>query len=73
MKILWSILYSSDWGRIFQCGPFPSRDEAIAYAKRVNVGEGKNMVDTEFDITDTHVYVMGPDHKLEELEESDLA
>lgn len=69
---MWSILYSADYGNVYQCGPFASREEALAYAKRVNYTDDKDIVNTEFDIRDTHVYVMSPDHKLTELDNSDF-
>ncbi len=69
---MWSILYSKEWGTIFQCGPFASEELAIAYARKVNMGDGKDPVETEFDIADTRVYIMSPDHRMREMDDSEF-
>jgi hypothetical protein len=53
-----SILYVSD-SNIYQIGPFPSHSEAMT--------AGKNANGVEFDINDTHVYMLFPNNKLVEL------
>lgn len=65
------VLYSVD-GVIFDCGPFDDEPSAIAYVKKVNNDGSKAPEETEFDIQDTHVYLMTSDLRMTEISESDL-
>lgn len=58
---MWSILYEAE-GCIYQIGPFNTEDEAMEAAKARG----------EFDIQDQRVYIIGPNHRMRELSESDL-
>ena len=66
---MWSILYVQGFpsGSIFSIGPHTSREDAMRVFRKAATGE-----DAEFDISDQHVYLLTPDHQLQELGESDL-
>lgn len=61
---MYSVLYECD-GEIMQIGPFKTRDEADAEAKKASA-------DGEFDIEDTNVYLMTPDHKMIDYDMDEL-
>lgn len=63
---MWSILYVAD-GRIFSIGPHTSREDAMRVFRKAAAEE-----DAEFDIISQMVYLLTPDHQLQELGESDL-
>lgn len=60
----YSILYAND-GKIYQLGPFDAEAEAIAAAAKAHRED-------EFDIDDRYVYLLHPDHRMQELDRSDL-
>jgi hypothetical protein len=60
----WSILYVTD-GELFQIGPFDSEASALSGAKSAND-------DNEFNIHDTHGYLLCPNQQKIELSAEDL-
>jgi len=62
-----SIVYEAD-GKVFTVGPYDTEEDAIIWAK----DHSGNGVDSEFDIHDQHVYILGPDHRMIELNAADL-
>ena len=68
----WSILYSRE-GEIYNCGPFATEDSAMAWANdnRYQGADGDQDA-FEFDLDDEHVYLLGPDHRIQELSNSDF-
>jgi len=64
---MWSILYipsHSDFAlSVCQGGPFETEEQAMTWF-RENQG-------TEFDIDEDRVYLMSPDHRMQELSSSD--
>ena len=67
IKTPYSILYEKD-GTIFQCGPWNTEAEALAWAQAHNYPKEDN----EFDINDQRVYILHPTHRLEELSIADV-
>lgn len=64
---MWSIFYECE-GTVYQIGPFNGKNgeaKAMAAAR-------KAQADGEVSIFDQRVYIMGPDHHMIELSESDL-
>lgn len=65
----WSIVYEAE-GNVYHCGPWDTEAEAMAWAKANNY-KGPDG-ESEFDINDQRVYLLHPDHRVEELSASDL-
>lgn len=67
----WSILYPQD-GEIYHAGPFPSEAFAMSWANEHRYRGDEDQDEYEFDLQDTHVYLLGPDHSSTELNDSDF-
>ncbi len=62
---MFSILYVSD-DDVYQIGPFPTEEEAMAAAKKAAC------YTEEFDIQTQHVYIFKPDHSMRGLYSADV-
>ena len=63
-KCPWSILYGID-GAVFSIGPFDTQSEALKAATNAQD-------QSEIDINDTYVYLIGPNHEMTLLYAEDL-
>lgn len=63
MKPVWSFLYECE-GEIYRCGPFDSEEQAMTWGKAEGV--------KEFNIFDSRVYLLHPDHQMQEIKPEDL-
>lgn len=68
---MYSVIYVGD-AEIFKVGPFASEDEAMKWVAENRFTGAADQLEYEFDLNDQHVYLIGPDHSMTELNESDF-
>lgn len=72
---MWSILYEA-FGGVFQIGPFRTEAEAMQAAAKAQIRDrGDDLelrIEGEFDVKDQRVYLLGPDHRMTELNTDDI-
>ena len=70
---MFSILYEGA-GEIFQIGPYPTEEEAMAAGREAQYDDDADPDDAagSFDVRDQRVYLLTPEHRLQELDISDF-
>lgn len=68
----WSVLYAVE-GAVVQCGPFDSKQAAMQWVDEHRLrGTEQDDDQYEFSLDDTYVHLLGPDHTMVELNNSDF-
>lgn len=67
----WSIIYIIQ-GDLFNAGPFANEQSAMTWANEHRYRGDDDQDEFEFDLDDEHVYLLGPDHRMTELENGDF-
>lgn len=73
---MWSVLYipsSGDYAlSVCQGGPFKTEEEAMQWVRDHRFTGDESQTEYEFDLSEDRVYLMSPDHRMQELCESDF-